>query len=95
MLATFAEWERDMISARTKDALAARRARGQTNGRRSAIPAGLLRRIVVSRDAGASFRSIATELTDERYLSPTGLPTWHESTVRRAYATASRAAVSA
>ena len=41
--------------------------------------------IVVSRDAGASFGRIARELTTEAFLSPTGLPTWHESTVRRAY----------
>lgn len=90
MLATFAELERELISTRTKDALAARRARGEDNGRKSAIPAGLLRRIVLSRDAGASFTRIARELTTESYLSPTGLPVWHESTVRRAYATAKR-----
>ncbi|PZF33705.1 recombinase RecB [Curtobacterium sp. MCPF17_051] len=85
MLATFAELEREMISVRTKDALAARARRGERNGRPSAIPAGLMRRIVLSRDAGASFRSIATELTDEQYLTPTGLTTWSESVVRRAY----------
>lgn len=90
MLATFAELEREMIATRTREALAARKARGEHNGRRSAIPAGLLRRIVVSRDAGASFGRIARELTDERYLSPTGLPTWHESTVRRAHEAATR-----
>lgn len=88
MLSVFAELEREMISSRTKDALAARKARGLDNGRKTAIPAGVLRRIVLSRDAGASFGSIAQELTDELYLSPTGLPVWHESTVRRAYATA-------
>jgi DNA invertase Pin-like site-specific DNA recombinase len=90
MLATFAELEREMIATRTREALAARKARGEHNGRRSAIPAGLLRRIVVSRDAGASYGRIARELADERYLSPTGLPTWHESTVRRAYEAATR-----
>lgn len=90
MLATFAELEREMISVRTKDALAARARRGERNGRPSAIPAGPLRRIVLSRDAGASFRSIAVELTDEQYLTPTGLTTWSESVVRRAYASATR-----
>ncbi len=90
MLATFAQWEAEMISSRTKDALAARKARGLDNGRKSAIPAGVLRRIVISRDAGLSFSRIAAELTQEFYLSPTGLPVWHESTVRRAYSTAKR-----
>lgn len=93
MLATFAELERDLISTRTKEALAARARRGEPNGRRSAIPAGLLRRIVLSRDAGASFSRIARELTHEGQLSPTGLDRWQESTVRRAYASASRAGV--
>lgn len=93
MLATFAELERDLISTRTKEALAARARRGEPNGRRSAIPAGLLRRIVLSRDAGASFSRIARELTHEGLLSPTGLDRWQESTVRRAYASAARAGV--
>jgi DNA invertase Pin-like site-specific DNA recombinase len=88
MLATFAELERDLISTRTKEALAARKARGLDNGRKTAISAGVLRRIVLSRDAGSSFGRIARELTAEHYLSPTGLPDWHESTVRRAYTSA-------
>lgn len=95
MLATFAELEREMISTRTKEALAARARRGEQNGRKSAIPAGVLRRIVISRDAGSSFARIARELTTEGVLTPTGLPSWHESTVRRAYTTATREAVPA
>lgn len=89
MLATFAELERDLISSRTKEALAARKARGQHNGRRSAIPAGVLRRIVLAReDDGSSFGRIASDLTADGVLSPTGLTDWSESTVRRAYASA-------
>lgn len=88
MLATFAELERDLISARTRDAMAARKARGEHNGRRTAIPAGVLRRIVLSRNAGASYGRIARELMSEGVLSPTGLPDWHESTVRRAFLSA-------
>lgn len=91
MLATFAELERDLISTRTREALAARARRGEPNGRRSAIPAALLRRIVLSRDAGASFSRIAREFTHEGLLSPAGLDRWQESTVRRAYSSASRA----
>jgi DNA invertase Pin-like site-specific DNA recombinase len=86
MLATFAELERDLISTRTKEALAARKKRGLPNGRPSAIPAGLLRRIVLARDEGESFARIAAALTTDGHLTPTGLATWHESTVRRAYA---------
>lgn len=52
-----------------------------------------MRRIVLSRDAGASFRSLAAEVTDEHYLAPTGLTTWSESVVRRAYNSVARVGV--
>lgn len=90
MLATFAELERDLIATRTREALAARKARGEHTGRRTAIPAGVLRRIVLDRDREClSFCRITFALEAEGVLSRTGLPRWHESTVRRAYASAS------
>lgn len=85
MLATFAQLERDMISARTRDALAARARQGLPNGRKSSIPAHVLRRIVQEREAGKSFAAIATALTADGVLSPSGLARWQESVVRRAY----------
>lgn len=88
MLATFAQFERRMISQRTKEALAARKREGKHNGRRSAIPAELLNRICERRDIGDSFAAIARALTLDGYVSPTGLNTWQESTVRRAYLSA-------
>lgn len=88
MLATFAELERDMISTRTKEGLAAARAKGKQIGRKSAIPTAVRRRIVLAREAGASFATIASELTTEGIVSPTGRATWDESVVRRAYKTA-------
>lgn len=96
MLATFAELERDLIATRTREALAARKARGLPLGRRTAIPPAVLRRIVLTRDEqGHSFGRIAADLMDDGVLSPTGLPEWHESTVRRAYRSATRATAAA
>jgi DNA invertase Pin-like site-specific DNA recombinase len=86
MLSVFAELEREMISTRTKDGLAAARAKGVSIGRPSGIPAEVRRRIVLAREAGQSFATIAKDLTAEGVLTPTGLSTWSESVVRRAYA---------
>ncbi|MCO4239567.1 recombinase family protein [Pseudarthrobacter sp. MDT3-28] len=85
MLATFAQFERRMISQRTKEALAARKREGKHNGRRTSIPADLLNRICERREAGDSFAIVARDLARDGYVSPTGLTRWQESTVRRAY----------
>lgn len=60
-------------------------------GRKSTIPSAVLQRIVTDRDQHRlSFWNIAKSLTAEGVLSPTGLPTWQESTVRRAYVSATQ-----
>lgn len=88
MLAVFAELEREMISTRTKEGLAAARAKGKQIGRPSTIPTDVRRRIVLAREAGASFGTIARDLTADGILTPTGRPTWDESVVRRSYTAA-------
>lgn len=88
MLATFAELERDLVSTLTVEAVAARKGPCLTSGRPAAIPAGVLRRVVLARDAGASYSGIARVLTAEGILAPTSRAEWQESTVRRAYAAA-------
>jgi DNA invertase Pin-like site-specific DNA recombinase len=89
MLATFAEFERDMISVRTKEGLARAKAAGKQVGRPSLIPSDLRRRIVVARESGDSFANIARSLTADGILTPTGKQTWDESVVRRAFQAAS------
>jgi DNA invertase Pin-like site-specific DNA recombinase len=86
MLATFAEFERDMISVRTREAMGAAKARGAKFGRPRLVPTPVARRIVRARDNGQSFGAIARELTDAGTPAPTGGATWQESTVRRIYA---------
>lgn len=92
MMATFAQFERRLISERTKVALSAKRARGERIGRPRQAPPGVVRRIVMDRNTGLSFAKIATTLAAEGILSPAGLANWQTSTVRRIYASATAAA---
>ncbi|WP_052238571.1 recombinase family protein [Mycolicibacterium setense] len=84
----FAEYERELISERTKAGLAAKKARGERIGRPRLANAGVVRRIVLDRNAGLSFSRIARALEAEAVLSPAGRPTWQPSTVRRIYQSA-------
>ncbi|BCO38053.1 recombinase RecB [Mycobacterium heckeshornense] len=90
-LVNFAQYERELISERTKAGLAAKRARGERLGRPRQATPGVVRRIVMDRNTGLSFAKIATTLAAEGILSPAGLPTWQTSTVRRIYASATAA----
>jgi DNA invertase Pin-like site-specific DNA recombinase len=88
MLATFAQFERRLISQRTKEALAAKKLRGERIGRPRLATAGVVRRIVLDRNAGLTYGRIARALEAEAILSPAGRPTWQASTVRRIYQSA-------
>lgn len=92
MMATFAQFERRLISERTKIALAAKKARGEPIGRPRLAKPGVVRRIVTDREAGMSFAKIATALEVEGILSPAGRPNWQTSSVRRIYQSATAAA---
>jgi DNA invertase Pin-like site-specific DNA recombinase len=83
LVATFAEYERDLISQRTKEGLAAARAKGALIGRPPLVDGTTVARILAERDKGASFAAIAQALTEEGHLSPEGRPVWQPSTVRR------------
>jgi DNA invertase Pin-like site-specific DNA recombinase len=91
MMATFAQFERRLISERTKAALAAKKARNEPIGRPRLAKPGVIRRIVMDRTAGLSFAKIATALETEGVLSPAGRPNWQSSTVRRIYQSATAA----
>ena len=95
MLAAFAEHEREQISQRTKDALAAAKARGIRLGRNAAerlAPAYRAEAIERARklapllaelkSAGLSVRQMASELTARGISTPTGAR-WHAQTVIR------------
>lgn len=90
-LVNFAQYERELISERTKAALAAKKVRGEAIGRPRLAKPSVVRRIVTDRDAGLSFAKIATALEVEGILSPAGRPNWQSSTVRRIYQSATDA----
>ena len=89
---SFAEYERELISERTKAGLAAKKRRGEPIGRPRLAQPGVVRRIVMDRNAGLSFDRIAKVLEAEGILSPAGRPNWQSSTVRRIYQSATAAA---
>lgn len=84
VLATFAQFERELISDRTKAALAARKAAGQRLGRPLCIPAHVRDRISVERDMGRSFARIASSLNRDEIPTAHGGSQWWPSTVRAA-----------
>src|SRR5215475_7519546 len=69
MLATFAQFERRLISQRTKEALAVKKASGVRLGRPPTLPAAIVRRIQRQRARGDSLRKIAEN------LNQAGVPT--------------------
>jgi DNA invertase Pin-like site-specific DNA recombinase len=83
VMGSAAQWERRIISQRTKDALAVKRAQGVRLGRPSTLPAELVERIVRERRAGVSFSAIARTLTDERVPTAHGGGRWWPATIRK------------
>lgn len=83
MLLVFAQFERDMISQRTRDALAERKAQGAQLGNPSQVPIEVVERICREAYDGASLRTIAADLMADGIPTGSGSPTWHPAQVRR------------
>jgi DNA invertase Pin-like site-specific DNA recombinase len=81
VLASFAEYERRLISARTSAALQAKKAQGARLGRPRAVPAEVASRILSARRAGATLRAIAEALNDDGVPTVNGGRSWYASTV--------------
>jgi DNA invertase Pin-like site-specific DNA recombinase len=82
MLATFAQFERRLISERTRQALAEKRASGVRLGAPPQIEAAIADRIRAERNAGATLREIAARLNEDEVPSARG-GTWQASTLQR------------
>ena len=82
VMASFAVFERRIIQARTRDALAAAKARGVRLGGPVSTPAAVRERIVLAAASGHSHAAIARALNDDGVPTASG-GTWHRSGVRR------------
>lgn len=82
MLASIAQWERRMISLRTKEALAVKRAKGQKLGRPVMMEAATEGMITVLRRSGMGLRGIARQLNELGVPTAQGGKIWHASSVR-------------
>jgi DNA invertase Pin-like site-specific DNA recombinase len=82
VLATFAQFERRLISQRTREALAVKRAAGVRLGRPPTLPRAVERRIVRERAAGRTLTEIADRLNRDGVSTAQGGVKWYAATVR-------------
>jgi DNA invertase Pin-like site-specific DNA recombinase len=82
VVAATAQYERRLISARTRDALAARKAAGVRLGRPRLLDPTVADRIRMERTAGATLQAIADGLNAENVKTPTGR-WWSPALVRK------------
>ena len=75
------QYERRLISQRTRDALAAKRARGERLGAAPALPMQITRRIVTERRQGRTFQAIA-DLMADGIPTARGKPRWYPATIK-------------
>lgn len=81
ILACAAQYERDLISQRTKEALAHRKATGGQLGRPRNVDEVVVQQILEQRAQKKSLRAIAEQLNAEGVPTAQGGAKWHASTV--------------
>src|SRR3954469_1559273 len=87
MLAALAQWERRLISERTKDALAEKKDQGVQLGKPSPLPIETLRMIRKLRKRGLGARRITAWLNQRDVPTPSGAgKEWHVTQVQRVLA---------
>ena len=76
------QYERRLISQRTRDALAAKRARGERLGAAPALPLEVTQRILAERADGRTFQAIADGLMSDWIPTARGHSRWFPATIR-------------
>ncbi len=92
VMATFAQFERRLISERTRAALAVKRAAGVPLGRPRRMPQAVVERIMAERSAGKTYQAIAHALNGDGVPTAQGGQRWFASTVLAAFKRAQRQA---
>jgi DNA invertase Pin-like site-specific DNA recombinase len=82
ILATFAQFERRLISQRTRDALAVKKAQGVRLGRPRQLPKQVVTRIRKEHEAGRTLTAIAGGLNDDAVPTAQGGRRWYPSTIQ-------------
>lgn len=83
MFASLAQFERDRISERTREALAVKRAQGVKLGRPVVLSPAVIKRIHKERKTGRSLRAIAAGLTADCVPTARGGEVWQVSTIHK------------
>jgi len=84
MLATFAQFERELIAQRVREGLAVARAQGKQIGAPKRITPDVMNRMRREHDAGGSLHAIARGLNDDGVPTALGGKEWYPATVRAA-----------
>lgn len=84
-MAAAAEYERNLVSERTRAALAVKRAQGVRLGRPSTLDREIVARIVSERDAGRTWQAIANGLMADEVETAQGGVRWYPASVRKVY----------
>lgn len=82
VVAAVAEWERDMIALRTREGLAAARAKGVRLGAPSRQDPEVVAKVWALRENGATLQAIADDLNARSTPLPGGGARWHPASVR-------------
>ncbi len=83
VLASAAQYERELIGKRTQEGMAQRRAEGVRIGRPRTLGDDVVRRIRERREAGVSMQGIADELNAAGVATARGGARWYASTIHR------------